>query len=420
MIAAETTRELDVLIVGAGPSALGVATRLGELGARGAVLLDREPQPGGLPAQSDHAGFGLVTFKRLLTGCDFAERLTRRALRAGAVLQLKTTVLSIERDRSVLAVSPEGLARYRPRALVLATGCRETPRSTRLVSGSRPAGVFNSGTVQRLETFAHALPGRAVVVVGSDDIGLLAAQTLAQKGVRVVAVVEERPYALGYLALEWFFRMTARVPLLLNHRVLSIRGETRVQGIELAHENATSVLACDAVIFAGEFVPENTLAREANLPLDAATRSPIVDQDFQTEFNGIFACGNLLHAADSSDHAWEEGRRVGEAVYRYLDAPPASDAPRQPIVAGDGVASVVPQQLRPASGQAIRLAVRVKQPRRAVRLVAHNDDRVCGRGFAFTAKPHRSVYFDLTPPRDSSGAIRVTAQGWQIAPPTAP
>ena len=34
--------------------------------------------------------------------------------------------------------------------MILATGCRERPRSARLVPGSRPEGVMTTGTLQQL------------------------------------------------------------------------------------------------------------------------------------------------------------------------------------------------------------------------------------------------------------------------------
>src|SRR5919201_4473023 len=225
-----TPTEVDVLVVGAGPAGLTAPGRLREVGVSGVVVLDREPQPGGLPAQCEHAGFGLWAFKRLMRGRDFAARLIQRAERASVSIYTATTVLSISPQREVHAVSPNGLERYRARALVLATGCRELPRSTLTVAGSRPAGVFNTGVVQRLHTFFHAAPGREVVIIGSDDMSLMATQSLSHLGARVLAVVEERPYRLGYLGLEWLTLRPRRIPLLVRHRVLAINGQDRVNG----------------------------------------------------------------------------------------------------------------------------------------------------------------------------------------------
>lgn len=416
------TRNVTVLVIGAGPAGLGVAARLGELGVRDVVVLDREPQPGGLPAQCEHAGFGLWTFRRLLRGRAFAERVVRRAERAQVEIRLATTALSITREREALAVSPSGLMHLRAEALVLATGCRERPRSNLLVAGTRPAGVFNTGVVQRLHTFLHVLPGRDIVLVGSDDMGLMAAHTLTRLGARVRAVVEERPYRQGYLGLEWLMLRPARIPLLRGHRVIAIRGAQRVSGVEVARVGRMPLtIPCDTVIFSGEFFPENALAESAGVPLDPETHGPVVDQDWQTDLPGIFACGNLTHAADAADHALEEGEQTAHAVLRYLTRQRAAPSATQLIQPGEGIRAVVPQRLRwyGPRMQPVRLAVRVNPPQWGVRLDAHANGREWGRAFAAAAKPHRSVYVVAAPKEPTEEPLWVRARGIPMAPASA-
>lgn len=417
------TRDVEVLVVGAGPAGLTTAARLGELGVNGVVVLDREPQPGGLPAQCEHAGFGLWAFKRLMRGYDFAARLVARAERAGVKLHSDTTVLSISRTRELLAVSASGLERYRARALVLATGCREMPRSTLTVAGSRPAGIFNTGVVQRLDRFFHTAPGREAVIVGSDDMSLMATQSLGKLGVRVRAVVEERPYRQGYLGLEWLTLRRKRIPLLLRHHILEIQGRDRVSGVVVAPSDGSDgrkgepfTIPCDTVIFSGEFFPENHLARQGNLSLDAHTHGPQVDQDFRTDAAGIFACGNLIHAADAADHAVEDGEQAAVAVQRHLQRGNAEPKMMQRIVPGDGVYAVVPQCLRgydETMGET-RLAVRVAHAQRGVRVVARSGGDTWGRGYTMVAKPHRSIYVGLSPKRLGSEPLIVSASGWDM------
>lgn len=417
-------REVDVLVIGAGPAGLGVATRLAELGAA-PLVLDREPVPGGLPAQCEHPGFGLWAFRRLMAGREFAARLVERAAQAGVRIESETTALEVTPERAVLAVSPAGLVRYRAQALVLATGCRERPRSARLVPGPRPAGVFNTGVVQRLHTFLGLLPGYEVVIVGSDDISLVVARTLAQAGCRVAAVIEERPYRQGYLVNEWWSLRSRHIPLRLGHRVVRILGDGRVRGVEVAPCDAEGVptsrsyeIPCDTVIFSGEFVPEATLVAQAGIPADPRLGGgPLVDQDFQTELPGIFACGNLVHAADPADYALADGERAALGVWRYLTSPPTGSEPVQLVLPGTGVRAVVPQRIRWYSERLdpVTLAVRVEPAQCAVRLRAVARGRRWGRALAPAAKPHRSVYLRLRPERPVDAPLIVEARGWPIA-----
>src|ERR687893_411166 len=60
-------------------------------------------------------------------------------------------------DLALELTGPGGRSTFTPAAVVLATGCRERPRSARLIPGSRPAGVMTTGMVQQL-VYLRGLP----------------------------------------------------------------------------------------------------------------------------------------------------------------------------------------------------------------------------------------------------------------------
>ena len=51
-------QNLDVIIVGGGPTGLSAAKRLSELGIKNVVVLEREAEAGGVPRHCGHLGFG--------------------------------------------------------------------------------------------------------------------------------------------------------------------------------------------------------------------------------------------------------------------------------------------------------------------------------------------------------------------------
>ncbi|WP_333758568.1 FAD-dependent oxidoreductase, partial [Streptomyces sp. ISBFB 2968] len=121
-----TSRQADVLVVGAGPAGLTAAARLARTGAR-VVLLEREQSPGGVPRHCAHRGFG--DRPHALTGPAHARLLADAAARAGADLRTGVTALDWAGPRALTTVGPRGAETLAARAVVLATGARERPRA---------------------------------------------------------------------------------------------------------------------------------------------------------------------------------------------------------------------------------------------------------------------------------------------------
>src|SRR5438046_2344902 len=127
------TIDVDVLIVGSGPSGLAAAIALRRLGVEKVCVVDREKEAGGVPRHCNHTGFGMLDMRRVLSGPGYAARYVRLAERAGVTIQTETAVTAWDDSRSLLATTPDGLAQFKAKAVVLATGCRERPRAARLV-----------------------------------------------------------------------------------------------------------------------------------------------------------------------------------------------------------------------------------------------------------------------------------------------
>jgi hypothetical protein len=141
------------------------------------------------------------------------------------------------------------------------------------------------------------------------------------------------------------------VPVLTRHRVETIRGRQRVEAVVVADlvAGTTRELACDLVVFTGDWRPDHELAREGGLAIDAGTRGPRVDGALRASSPGIFAAGNLVHAAETADVAALSGRHAAHAVRAFLDgrvwptAPPLAIVTEPPIrwVAPNAVADDV-------------------------------------------------------------------------------
>jgi NADPH-dependent 2,4-dienoyl-CoA reductase/sulfur reductase-like enzyme len=206
------------------------------------------------------------------------------------------------------------------RALLLATGCRERPRAARLVPGDRPLGVLTTGALQQLVHLHHQPVGRRAVVVGAEHVSYSALLTLAEAGASTVALVTEEPRHQTFAGFHLAAALRWRVALHTQTRVSAVLGRRRVEAVELTdlRDGATRRLACDTVVFTGDWIPDHELARALNLRIDPATSGPLTDQRLRASVPGVFAAGNLLHGAETADVAALEGRHAAAAIVAYL------------------------------------------------------------------------------------------------------
>lgn len=311
----------DVVIIGAGPAGLTLASELALNGVRDVTVLDRDDESGGVPRHSHHPGYGLRDLHRSLSGPEYARRLTERAA-VGADLRTRATVTAVHRRDGDLAVdvtAPDGRTTIPATAVVLATGCRERPRAARLVPGSRPAGVLTTGWLQRMVHSEGQRPGSRAVVVGAEHVSYSAVMTLAGAGCETVAMVTGNPTHTSFRGFDLGARLRYRFPLLTRSRVTDIMGTTRVTAVEVTDLDSGTrrMILCDTVVFTGDWVAENELARRLGLGMTASS-GPGVDQRFRTSATGVFAVGNLLHPASTADVCALDGRSAARPIVDWL------------------------------------------------------------------------------------------------------
>jgi thioredoxin reductase len=322
--AAVRRETVDVAVIGAGPAGLAAATHCRRAGAERVVVLDREPEPGGIPRHAQHQGFGLRDLHRILSGPGYAARIAELAAASGADLRTEAQVTGWAEDGALQVTALSGRSTIDARAVVLATGCRERPRSARLVPGSRPQGVMTTGMLQQLVYLGGESPGRKAVIVGAEHVSFSAMLTLAHGGAQAVAMTTEAPSHDTFAAIRAGAAIRFRTPLLTRTRVSAIRGRPRVEKVELRHLDTgeTREVECDLVVFTANWIPDHELAVLAGIDLDPLTRGPAVDSSLRTNRPGVFAAGNLLHGAEAADVAALDGRHVATAVARHLDGAP--------------------------------------------------------------------------------------------------
>ena len=350
-------KSYDIVVIGGGPAGLAAAAAAKKSGIDSILILERDKELGGILNQCIHNGFGLHTFKEELTGPEYAHRFIEQVQELNIEYCLNTMVIDISHEKVVTAMNrEEGLFEIQAKAVILAMGCRERSRGALNIPGYRPAGIYSAGTAQRLVNMEGFMPGREVVILGSGDIGLIMARRMTLEGAKVKVVAELMPYSGGLKRNIVQCLDDFGIPLKLSHTVVEIRGKERLTGITLAQVDGRGKpipgteedYDCDTLLLSVGLIPENELSRGMGVDIEPITSGPSVNESLETNIDGVFACGNVLHVHDLVDYVSEEAAAAGENAAKYVKGIlPANSGKEIKLVPTDGVRYTVPKTIDP-------------------------------------------------------------------------
>lgn len=343
-----------LVIIGGGSAGMAAALEAHRQGIDDILILEKNDYLGGILNQCIHNGFGLHEFNEELTGPEFMSRFSKAVEEEHISYRLQSNVIKISKDKVVTYTnSYEGVVEIKAEAIILTTGCYERNAGAIQIPGDRPCGVYTAGQAQLYLNCYGYLVGKKVFILGSGDIGLIMARRMTLEGAKVLGVAELNPYSAGLNRNIVQCLQDFNIPLYLSHTVKEIKGKDgKLEKVVIAKVDekfafipGTEIeFEADTLLLSVGLIPNCDLLNDLGLSF-SKTRGPIVSQDMETEIEGLFSAGNVLHVHDLVDYVVSEAREAANGAVKYLNGKLTHKGHIYDVKQGYGIGYVVPQKI---------------------------------------------------------------------------
>ncbi len=318
-------REVELLVVGAGPAGLGAAMEASRYGVK-VLLVDDKDKPGGQLFKQIHKFFGSKEHLAGIRGFDIGSHLLKEAESRDVEISLQTKVLGImEKNVISLLVKERELKSIKTKRIILATGGTEKALS---FPGWTLPGVMSAGAAQTLINIERVLPGERILMVGSGNVGLIVGYQLLQAGADLVVIIEAAPSITGYLVHAGKVAR-ADVPIYTGHTIKEVIGSKSVKEVVIIAldkkwnpiEGTEKTVPVDTVCISVGLNPNRQLASLAGCELgffpELGGFLPLHDDNMESTKKGIYIAGDLS-GIEEANSALDEGCLAGISVAASL------------------------------------------------------------------------------------------------------
>lgn len=323
-------KEVEILVIGAGPAGLSAAIEAAKYGAN-VLVVDENEKPGGQLFKQIHKFFGSRRHKAGVRGIDIGTELLAEVQNLGVEVMLNTVAYGIYPNDEGVALSVNGGEEamiVHPKKVIMATGAGENPLA---FPGWTLPGVVGAGAIQTMINVHRVPVGKKVLMIGSGNVGLIVTYQLLQSGTDVAGIVEAAPQVGGYGVHSAKVRR-AGVPMYTGYTVLEAVPNEDMSGLKGAViaevdnrfqpvKGTEQFIECDTIGIAVGLTPDIGLPSMADVTFVNAGRLgsqvPMHDRNMETTRNGIYVAGDSAGVEEASS-AIEEGKLAGIAAAEAL------------------------------------------------------------------------------------------------------
>jgi thioredoxin reductase (NADPH) len=345
------TEILDLLVVGAGPTAIAIGAEARRYGLS-VLLVDRGPLTAAIQGYPTFLEFFTTRDRLEIAGIPFGIPEAKPSRRQALVyyrsvvehfaipLALYEDVLAVERRGEELLVHSErraepGVRRQRrARAVAIATG---------YFDGVKRLGVPGEEQAWVHHRYLEAYPffGQDVVIVGAGNTAAEAAVDLWRNGARVTLVHRGEEIKKG---VKYWLRPDVENRIAegsIAARFGSVVRSFGRESVEIVTPRGPEILPAQAALVLIGYVPDADLQRRCGIEVDADSLVPSFDPaTCETNVPGLYVAGTI-QAGRSIDRIFiensrEHGPKIVDHLRRRLAANGASGAAgvREPALAG--------------------------------------------------------------------------------------
>ncbi len=299
----------ELLIIGAGPAGLTASIYASRYRLRHLVL-------------GDICGSALMKASQVenwpgeksITGCDLLNKFSEHAAALGAEFMAEN-MIGIKKEDGVFKVATSGGQTLEAQTVAICSGTKERQLG---IPGEEE--FLGRGVSYCAICDGAFFKGKTVAVAGGGNSAIMAAQMLSEHAEKVYVIHRSGTFRAEPVMLERA-KNNPKVEILAGFNIARVKGDKRVQAIELDKEYAGSVeLALDGLFIEVGMIPNATLLKDLGVEIDAAGQL-VVDAAGATSEAGLFAAGDVSSGSNGIRQvlsAAAEGMIVAHSAYNFI------------------------------------------------------------------------------------------------------